>query len=126
MLEVPLVRHKNHEDPFNPTLIIDSLIEETEICRLVAWLVTYMAVRKIISMGLKIVTAPLIREIVCTELLLWGLEKQRLQYTRIGFPKYDLDNILQDKIYLYPQIITQHVIQENEAVDKLIEEVDSD
>jgi len=125
VLDVPTVRHKNHEDQFEPTKIMDSLIKETEICRLVAWLVAGSVTRKIFTTGLKLLTAPLIREMVCTELLLWGLEKQRLQYTRIGFPKFDLDKVLQED-FNHVQTIVQHIIQENEAVDKLIGECEDE
>jgi anaerobic ribonucleoside-triphosphate reductase len=122
MLDLPRVKRKVGIQKYDSTLIMNSLIKETEICRLVAWIISEIITRKLFSMGLKILTAPLIREMVCMELLLWGLEKQRLQYTRIGFPKYDIDEILENESIIYTQIIVQHVIQENNAVDKLIGE----
>ena len=46
---------------------------------------------------MKLITAPLIREIANVHLLKMGLEKCRLQYTRIGMPYYDLEQLFLKK-----------------------------
>ena len=78
--------------------------------------------RFIIGSNLKLITAPLIREIVNVELLKLGLEKQRLQYTRIGFPYYDLEKMTNKSFDMnLVQKIFKHVINEYVEVKKLIE-----
>ncbi|HUW22317.1 MAG TPA: anaerobic ribonucleoside-triphosphate reductase [Candidatus Bathyarchaeia archaeon] len=45
-------------------------------------------------MGVETITAPLIRELVCVELLRRGMEKEYKKYQRLGVPIYDVDNII--------------------------------
>jgi len=50
--------------------------------------------RQIKRMKLKTITAPLIRELVCIELLHRGLEREYKQYQRLGLPIWDIENII--------------------------------
>ncbi len=89
------------ENEFNPQLIYRSLLKETSISEENASKVTEQVVRTIISISkiVKIITAPTIREITNSVLLQFGLEIERSEYTRIGFPVYDLKILISNKAY---------------------------
>jgi len=114
------------EKIFNPKNIYDSLLKETSINSDYAKKITDNVCRFLIGSNLQLITPPLIREIVNVELLKLGLEKERLQYTRIGFPYYDLINKISKlnfkNIILNNQNkILSGVIKEFYEVKKLIE-----
>ena len=44
--------------------------------------------------GIKVVTAPLIRELVNAKLIEKGLENARKMHTRLGMPIYDVDSLI--------------------------------
>ena len=44
--------------------------------------------------GIKVVTAPLIRELVNAKLIEKGLESARKMHTRLGMPIYDVDSLI--------------------------------
>ena len=73
---------------------------------------------------MKLITAPLIREVVNVHLLKLEFEKARLQYTRIGLPVYDLQKLFgaENKTGLkYVEIkIIEWITSEFKAVDDLI------
>ena len=69
------------------------MLKETSLSKGDARKITEQAIRFLISVNLKLITAPLIREVVNVQLLRNGFEKERLQYTRIGLPFYDLKEI---------------------------------
>jgi len=108
---------------FEPIRIFNSLRKETELSEQDAEKITLDVFRFITSSNLKILTAPLIRELVSYSLLRFGFEIARLQNTRIGFPYNDLkdkisecDNIAELKEFIYTW-----VIEEFNEVKKLIE-----
>ncbi len=90
---LPLVHTREGELNFNPRFIYESLVKETNISKVNAQKVTENVTRFLIAAHLEFITAPLIREVVNTHLLKMGLEQERLQYTRIGLPFFDLDEI---------------------------------
>ena len=115
------------KNKFNPQLIYKSLLKETSISEEDANKVTETVVRTIIGICsiVKIITAPMIREIACSVLLQFGLEIERLQYTRIGFPFNDIDLLLANKAY-YENIdkrIANHVKTEHSNVFNMIEKL---
>ena len=122
-ISFPEVSRKSGSEVFVPDKIFHSLLQETHLTIEQAVNITKEVTKFIISSNLKFLSGPLIRELVCVQLLHHGLEKARLEYTRIGFPYADLKDILQES-YLYTQKIVQHVTSEFEAVKKLIEERD--
>jgi len=107
---------------FNPTLIYESLLRETDISKKDAMNTTKQVVRILVGAGLKIVTSPMIREITNTVLLQKGLEIIRLQYTRIGFPFYDLTERFRNKSNSLNEIIN-HIKIEYENVSNLIKKL---
>ncbi|MFH1840647.1 MAG: anaerobic ribonucleoside-triphosphate reductase [Candidatus Shapirobacteria bacterium] len=50
--------------------------------------------KKIFKMDLSVITGPLVRETVCIELLLRGMEEEYRRYQRLGLPIYDVRNIM--------------------------------
>jgi anaerobic ribonucleoside-triphosphate reductase len=76
---------------FEPIRIYNSLLKETELSEQDAEKITLDVFRFVTSSNLKILTAPLIRELVSYSLLRFGFEIARLQNTRIGFPYNDLN-----------------------------------
>ena len=91
---LPLVKTRGGDFLFVPGFIYQSLLKETALSKANAKKVTEQVVRFLISANLKLITAPLIREVTHVQLLKLGFEKERLQYTRIGFPYYDLKLLL--------------------------------
>jgi len=125
---LPEVLYKDKESgivkkkKFEPIRIYNSLRKETELSEQDAEKITLDVFRFITSSNLKILTAPLIRELVSYSLLRFGFEIARLQNTRIGFPYNDLkdkisecDNIAELKDFIYTW-----VIEEFNEVKKLI------
>ncbi len=117
---IPFVIDKTLEKKkFDGMLIYKSLLKETNISRENAQHTAKQVIRILIGANLKIITAPLIREITNTVLLQKGLEIIRLQYTRIGFPFYDLTERFKDKTNSSNEI-TKHIRNEYRNVSDLI------
>ena len=76
------------------TKIVDALIRETLIDHDTATEISKDVERMVRKSGIKVVTAPLIREIVNAKLIEKGLETSRKMHTRLGMPVYDVDNLI--------------------------------
>ena len=74
--------------------IVDALIRETLIDHDTATEISREVERMVGKSGIKVVTAPLIREIVNAKLIEKGLETPRKMHTRLGMPVYDVDNLI--------------------------------
>ena len=121
---LPLVKTRKGDFLFVPGFIYQSLLRETNITKNDAKKVTEQVIRFLISVKLDLITAPLIREVVNVHLLKLGFEKERLQYTRIGLPFHDLQELfknVQDKKQIYRKIL-KWVVSEYNAVDELIKD----
>ncbi len=74
--------------------IVDALIRETYVdldtAKEIAWEVEEL----IATSRIKMITAPLIRELVDTKLIERGLEQARKMHTRLGMPLYDVDHLI--------------------------------
>lgn len=119
---LPLVQTREGTLIFNPGFIYQSLRRETNISKFNARKVTEKVTRFLIVAKLDLITAPLIREVVNTHLLQMRLEKERLQYTRVGLPLYDLEKIfnnLDDSEKIVSKIM-DWVTWEYHAVKRLI------
>jgi anaerobic ribonucleoside-triphosphate reductase len=84
--------------PFDPFKIEESIVKETGLDKLVAHQITELTVRRIISSGIKFLSGPHIREIVCSILSEEHYEEERKIYTRIGMPLMDYEIILEEGI----------------------------
>ena len=74
--------------------IVDALVRETYIDENTAIRISKEVESQIISSNLKVITAPLIRELVDTKLIEHGLEKARWMHTRLGMPLYDVNQLI--------------------------------
>lgn len=80
---------------FDPLKIEQSIVKETGMNKNFAADITEMVVRRIISSGIKFLSGPHIREIVCSILSEQHFEEERKLYTRIGMPLMDYEEILE-------------------------------
>jgi len=80
---------------FDPTKIFESILKETGMKETEAKKITELVVRRIISSGIKFLSGPHIREIVCSILSEQHFESERKLYTRIGMPLMDYETILE-------------------------------
>jgi len=115
------------KNKFEPNRIYDRLIKETSLSEKDAEKVTLDVFRFIASSNLKILTAPLIRELVSYTLSKFGFEIARLQNTRIGFPYSDLEEKIDEcqDVSELKEFIYQGVVNEFNEVKKLIEASDN-
>ena len=99
---------------FDPKKVYSSLLRETSLDEEQAKIITEDATRCMIAVSgsIKHITAPMIREVINSVLLKHGFEKQRLQYTRIGIPMFDLENLL-----------TSNLKQDDAEIDYKIKEL---
>ncbi len=74
--------------------ITDALIRETTIDHDTAADISREVEKMIQKSGIKVVTAPLIRELVNAKLIEKGLESSRKMHTRLGMPIFDVDNLI--------------------------------
>ena len=88
---------------FNRGHILTSLLKETNISRSVAEKITLEVENEIKDSKIEFLTTALIREMVNTKLVTYGLEKIREHYARIGKPIYEVNK----KILLEPYVGTQ-------------------
>jgi len=122
----PVIDKTLKKKEFNGKLIYESLLKETDISKENANKVVTDISRKIIAISsfVPYLTAPMIREFANVTLIQFGLIKERLQYTRIGFPRYDLKIIIDNNNSLESDIkILTHIKNENSNVEKLIKEL---
>lgn len=80
---------------FDPIKIERSIIRETGLNQKAANDITEIVTRRIISSGMKFLSGPHIREIVCSVLSEQHFEDERKLYTRIGMPLMDYEAILE-------------------------------
>ena len=87
---LPGVFDKEGVREFDESKIYSSLISETTLNESEAKRITEIVIRRIISNNIAFLSAPHIREIVCSILSEQHYEEDRKLYTRIGMPFYDL------------------------------------
>ncbi|MFX1262395.1 MAG: anaerobic ribonucleoside-triphosphate reductase [Promethearchaeota archaeon] len=81
-------------EPFDVDRIIESLIIEARLSRGDAELVGLKVMDRIAASGIKFLSGPLIREMCNSILAELGFEKERILYTRVGVPMYDLNQLI--------------------------------
>jgi ribonucleoside-triphosphate reductase len=74
--------------------IVDALMLETTVDADTAEAISLDVERQIMASGLMHLTAPLIRELVDAKLMERGLEQARSMHTRLGFPLYDVSQLI--------------------------------
>ncbi|MEM2130311.1 MAG: anaerobic ribonucleoside-triphosphate reductase [Candidatus Bathyarchaeia archaeon] len=81
---------------FDRNKIAESLIREAEVPVELAQKISREAEKRLMKLGTKYLTAPLIREFVNAILIERGLEEYRHKLTRLGFPVYDVSLLLKE------------------------------
>jgi len=74
--------------------IIDALIRETTVDPRIAAIISKEVENMVRNGQMKNITAPLIRELTNAKLFEYGFEDIRKQHTRLGFPIFDVENII--------------------------------
>ena len=118
---LPKVFKTGDVDEFEPSKIMESIVQETGMDEEHAKKVTELVVRRIISSNMKFLSGPHIREIVCSILSENRYEQERKLYTRIGMPLMDYEKIL-EQIPLKSQKIINPERIHHWAANQLAEE----
>jgi anaerobic ribonucleoside-triphosphate reductase len=108
---------------YDPFKIERSLLKETCISEENCIKVGKMTTSYFIGKHLKITTAPMIREVVNSMLLQLGLEKERLQYTRIGMSYYDFKELIEKNGNNFGEKLIERAKTEFYNVGQLIEKL---
>ena len=83
-------------ESFDRNKIAESLIREANVPLELAQRIAREAERRLLKLGTKYLTAPLIREFVNAILIERGLEEYRHKMTRLGFPVYDVTTLMKE------------------------------
>jgi ribonucleoside-triphosphate reductase len=81
---------------FDKNKIAESLVREADVPAELAQRVARDAEKRLLKLGTKYLTAPLIREFVNAILIERGLEEYRHKLTRLGFPVYDVTVLMKE------------------------------
>jgi anaerobic ribonucleoside-triphosphate reductase len=81
-------------DGWDRSRIVDALLRETFIDEGTAEDISLEVENDIKRSGIKVITAPLVREMVNAKLIERGLEGARRLHTRLGVPLYDVDQLI--------------------------------
>ncbi len=81
---------------FDRNKIVESLVREAEVPIDLAQKIAREAEKRLLKLGIKYVTAPLIREFVNAILVEKGLEEYRHKLTRVGLPIYDVTLLMKE------------------------------
>ena len=79
------------------TRITESIVKETGISQRIAGEIAQEVEEQIFEGKIKFITARLIRELVLGQLLDRGLEEAHKRYSRLGFPIYDVQQIIENE-----------------------------
>ncbi|MBN1664058.1 MAG: anaerobic ribonucleoside-triphosphate reductase [Deltaproteobacteria bacterium] len=79
---------------WNRQRIVDALIRETDIDDATAQAVSIEVEKQIVASGIALLTTSLIREMVDAKLIERGLEQPRRMHARLGFPLYDVRELI--------------------------------
>ncbi|MCF0226269.1 MAG: anaerobic ribonucleoside-triphosphate reductase [Methanobrevibacter sp.] len=82
-------------EAFDMSKIANTLIEETGASQETAFNIASEVWKELKKLNVEYLTAPMIREMVNTKLLEYGLEDLRKQYTRLGIPVYNITSLIE-------------------------------
>jgi len=80
--------------PWNRQRIVDALTREAAIDDQLAAQISKEVEKQIVSSGISLLTTALVRELVNARLIERGLEKERRLHGRLGFPLYDVRQLI--------------------------------
>ena len=80
--------------PWNRQRIVDALVREADIDYQLAAQISKEVEKQIVSSGIGLLTTALVRELVNARLIERGMEKERRLHGRLGFPLYDVRQLI--------------------------------
>jgi ribonucleoside-triphosphate reductase len=81
-------------ETWNRRKIVDALIRETYVDPETAERISLEVEEQLVGSKTRVLTAPLIRELVDAKLIEYGLEAARRMHTRLGMPLYDVEQLI--------------------------------
>ena len=94
-------------EAFDLSKIANTLIEETGASQETAFEIATETWKELKKLNVEYLTAPMIREMVNTKLIEYGLEDLRSRYTRLGIPVYNITSLPRK----YPQACSRRSIK---------------
>ncbi|WP_409201102.1 anaerobic ribonucleoside-triphosphate reductase [Methanobrevibacter sp. DSM 116169] len=83
-------------EAFDMSKIANTLVEETGASQETAFEIATDVWKELKKLNVEYLTAPMIREIVNTKLVEYGLEDLRSRYTRLGIPVYNITSLIEN------------------------------
>ena len=83
-------------ESFDLSKIANTLVEETGASQETAFEIASDVWKELKKLNVEYLTAPMIREIVNTKLVEYGLEDLRKNYTRLGIPVYNITSLIEN------------------------------
>ncbi|MDL2246244.1 anaerobic ribonucleoside-triphosphate reductase, partial [Methanobrevibacter sp. OttesenSCG-928-K11] len=83
-------------EPFDLSRIANTLVEETGASQETAFKIASDVWKELKKLNVDYLTAPMIREMVNTKLVEFGLEDLRSRYTRLGIPVYNITSLIEN------------------------------
>ena len=105
-------------EAFDLSKIANTLIEETGASQETAFEIATEVWKELKKLNVEYLTAPMIREMVNTKLVEYGLEDLRSRYTRLGIPVYNITSLIENgnrdnaNMIHNPESIHKHVADE--------------
>ncbi len=81
-------------ETWNRRKIVDALIRETYVDPETAERISLEVEEQLVGSKTRVLTAPLVRELVDAKLIEYGLETARRMHTRLGMPLYDVEQLI--------------------------------
>lgn len=105
-------------EPFDLSKIANTLVEETGASQETAFKIASDVLKELKKLNVEYLTAPMIREMVNSKLIEYGLEDIRSNYTRLGIPVYNITSLIENgnkdnaNMVHNPETIHKHVADE--------------
>jgi len=103
---------------FDRNKIAESLVREAEVPVELAQKIAREAEKRLVKLGTKYLTAPLIREFVNAILIERGLEEYRHKLTRLGLPVYDVTQLISEMSGKSEDVAKVHTAAGNRVVEE--------
>ncbi|MHA1820536.1 MAG: DUF7347 domain-containing protein [Promethearchaeota archaeon] len=123
-----LVRTSDHSlEIFNSKKIKEYLLRETDLSEKLADDITKLVSKRLESIQIEYITAPLLREYINGILLEIGREKIRAKLTRLGVPPFDVKQLYHNKFFNDPELafneFGKHICEQYLLLNQLEERV---
>jgi len=103
---------------FDRNKIAESLVREADVPVDLAQKIAREAEKRLVKLGTKYLTAPLIREFVNAILIERGLEEYRHKLTRLGLPVYDVTQLIREMSGRFADVGKVHAAAGNRVIEE--------